>query len=487
MRLGGILLAGCALGLLPAGAAQADTLRDALIRTYAVNPTLTAARARLRAIDEGVPIAKAAARPQAEVNASVSRTFNLRNTLAGDLYNASAQGDLSYSIYAGGRVRNGIKGADARVDAGRAELRGTEGDVFTQAVGAYMDLIRDEAIVELNKNQVRVLETNFQASKDRFEVGDLTRTDVAQSEARLALAESRLASAIGQATVSHENYERLIGARPGVLEPPPPLPVLPATPDAAVQIALAENPDVEAIEANVRAARYDVSVARADRRPTLGAAASSSYQNYLGSLTGFTAVTTANDAADARVALQARIPLYQGGGVAARVRQAQALQSQSIEQSVETERFVIANARATYASYQAALETIVSSEKAVSANSLALEGTRAENTVGTRTILDVLNAEQELLNSQVQLVTARRDAYVAGFALLNAMGQAEMRDLGLDGGPLYDPLVNYQRVRGKLSDWDDDPEPQAEATRTRGDLRPTPVVVGPPAPPPAGQ
>ena len=160
------------------------------------------------------------------------------------------------------------------------------------------------------------------------------------------------------------------------------------------------------------------------------------------------------------------MPLYQGGAAASRVRQAQALRGQLLEQAIGVERLVISNARAAFASYQAANEAIESNTIAVAANQLALEGTRAEQTVGTRNILDVLNAEQELLNSQVLLVTARRDAYVAGFQLLNVMGMAEAEDLNLDGGPLYDPTINYNRYAGSWSDWDDGPRIVPVSTRT---------------------
>ena len=160
------------------------------------------------------------------------------------------------------------------------------------------------------------------------------------------------------------------------------------------------------------------------------------------------------------------MPLYQGGAAASRVRQAQALRGQLLEQAIGVERLVISNARAAFASYQAANEAIESNTIAVAANQLALEGTRAEQTVGTRNILDVLNAEQELLNSQVLLVTARRDAYVAGFQLLNVMGMAEAEDLNLDGGPLYDPTINYSRYAGSWSDWDDGPRIVPISTRT---------------------
>jgi outer membrane protein len=148
------------------------------------------------------------------------------------------------------------------------------------------------------------------------------------------------------------------------------------------------------------------------------------------------------------------------------VRQNQAFESQAIERAIETERGVISQARAAYASWQASLQTIESSRKAVDASKLSLEGVRAENTVGSRTILDILNAEQEALSAQVSLVSAERNAYVAGFTLLASMGHARAADLGLDGGVLYDPISNYDRVKGKVLDWDDDPAPRPVSTRT---------------------
>lgn len=472
-----IWLAGAALAASAMTApGHADTLREALVRTYSGNPTLTGARARLRAIDENVSIARADGRPRLTGTAEVSQDYlGTRLRDGGRALTGGVQ--LDYPLFQGGRVKNGIRAADARVIAGRADLRATEGDVFTDAVGAYMDVIRDTSIVELNANQVKVLETNLEASQQRFQVGDLTRTDVAQSEARLSLARSEYAAAMGRLTVSKENYQRLIGVAPGTLEPPPPLPPLPATPDAAVQIALANNPNLGSASAAAQAAGYDVRVANSGRLPTLSANTGSSYTNFLGTQDRrFQGAAIGDDETVSSIGLTARIPLYQGGSVAAQVRQARAIENQSLEQAIEAERFVIASARGSFASYQAAKERIVASEEAVSANRLALEGTRAENTVGTRTILDVLNAEQELLNSQVSLVTARRDEYVAGFALLNAMGQAEMRDLGLDGGTLYDPVANYNRVTRSISDWNSGKKPVPEATRTAGET-PSPVVA----------
>jgi outer membrane protein len=471
---GGFLAAAAVGALLIGGAGKAETLREALVRTYNTNPTITGQRAQLRTLDAGVAIARSAGRPQlsgtAGLNQDVLTTSRGRNN--GRSFSAGV--DVSYPLFNGGRVRNAVRAANTRVEAGRANLRATEGDVFTEAVAAYMDVIRDRSIVTLNENQVRVLGTNLQASRDRFEVGDLTRTDVAQSEARLALARSSLATAQGRLRASEENYRRVIGDLPDDLEPPTPLPPLPTTPDQAVDVALANNADLVSIAAQARAAGLDVAVARADRLPTLSAVNSSRYFNALGTADEAAGVEEGllqNSTVSTGVGLAARIPLYQGGLVGARVRQAQAAQSQLLEQGVAVERAVVANARASFSGYRAALEAIQSNEIAVSANNLALEGTRAEQTVGTRNVLDVLNAEQELLNSQVALVTARRDAYVAGFQLLNAMGRAEAEDLGLDGGPLYDPTVNYERVSRTASDWAQDPTPAPVASRT---------VAGPP-------
>jgi outer membrane protein len=334
-------------------------------------------------------------------------------------------------------------------------------------VTRYVDVIRDEAIVRLNRQNVHVLEVNLQATRDRFEVGDLTRTDVAQSEARLAIAQSQLRGVEARLIGSRENYIATVGSVPGVLAPPPALPNLPEDAVVAEQIALANNSFLDAAQLARSAARYDTSVAKAGRLPTVSVGTSGSYYNYLGSAP--VGVSGINDHGFATtIGAQLSLPLFQGGRPAAQVRQAQAREASAIETVTLTERGVIAQARSAFASYQGALQVIESSRVAVNANRLSLEGVRAENSVGTRTILDILNAEQELLNAQVQYVTAERDAYVAGFTLLAAMGRAEAKDLGLDGGPLYDPVANYRRVRNRWGDWNDDPAPQGVGTPTRG-------------------
>ena len=465
----------------PVPAGPISNLRDALVKTYDTNPTIMAERQGLRQTDESVAIARAAGRPRIDTSASVNRDVYTRHIIGGNGADLSVSGTISVPIYSGGRVRNSVRAANIRVEAGRADLRATEGDIFTEAVAAYMDVIRDRSIVQLNRNQVRVLETNLQATRDRFEVGDLTRTDVAQSDARLALARSNLSFADGRLRASEENFLRVIGAAAGDLQPPNPLPTLPGTDDQATQIALGNNADLASIAAQARAAGYDVRVAQGRRLPTVSASSTTSHTDRLG--TGNLGTTSAGLDSDnitsTGIGLSLSWPLYQGGGAGALVRQARAFETQLLETAVAVERGVVSSTRAAYAAFRAAQEAIESNEIAVAANQLALEGTRAEQTVGTRNVLDVLNAEQELLNSQVLLVTARRDAYVAGFQLLNAMGAAEAEDLNLDGGPLYDPVINYNRYSGSWNDWDDGPRPAPVSTRTAPPGSNSPVTQPP--------
>ena len=464
------IISGSIIAALMAGTASADNLREALVSSYQTNPTLTSQREALKATDANVAIAKAAGRPQVSAQVGLNRDLTRRGILdTGGSKGPTLSGgvDLSVPLYSGGAVKNSVRAAKTRVDAGRATLSAVEGDVFTQAVGAYMDVIRDRAIVELNTNNVKVLGTNLQATQDRFQIGDLTRTDVAQSEARLQLGRSQLATAQGRLASSEATYRQIIGHAPGLLAPPPPLPPLPTTADQAVQIALAYNPDLISITRQAIASGYDVNVALAGRLPRLSGVASGNYVNVLSGTSPdpFTG-SEIHTGTSTSIGLSATVPIFQGGLPAARIRQAQAQQGQVLEQVVGTERAVVQATRSAFATYDAAQRAITANTTAVQANQLALEGNRAEQSVGTRTIIEVLNAEQELLNSQVALVSAKRDAYVAGFQLLNAMGQAQAQTLGLDGGPLYDPLGNYRHVANGWNDWANDPRHPTIATRT---------------------
>ena len=348
--------------LLAAAPVSAETLRDALTKAYNTNPTLTGDRANVRAIDENVPLARAQGLPAASIAAQYSENvYNDANTLSNPKRQVGVQPQLSVPLYAGGGVRNSIRAAETRVDAGRLSLRDTEASVFSAVVGAYMDVIRDEAIVSLNAQNVHVLEVNLQASRDRFQVGDLTRTDVAQSEARLALARSQLQSAQAQLISSREGYVRYVGTAPGALEEPPVLPNLPADPDVAVDVALKDNPALLSAQKSRDATVFDVGTAEASRLPRISAVTNGNYYNYFNSLGAGTQLGLTQSGKSVSVGVQLNLPLYQGGGPTAQIRQAQARRGQAIEQVTEVERSVIAQTRSAYAIWKSSLQVIASS------------------------------------------------------------------------------------------------------------------------------
>ena len=242
-----------AIAIALAAPAQADTLREALVSAYNTNPTLQGARADQRATDEEVPIQRAPGLPGLDLTGGYQEFIKISpNSFAAPQRVARVGPDLNVPIYSGGAVKNGIRAAEERVEAGRANLRATESAIFSQTVAAYMDVLRTEALAGLNANQVGVLRVNLEATSDRFEIGDLTRTDVAQSQSRLALAEGDLRTAMANLISAPETYIQLVGNAPGQLEPPPPLPNLPETVGLAVVTALESNPDL--IAARERAA-----------------------------------------------------------------------------------------------------------------------------------------------------------------------------------------------------------------------------------------
>ena len=459
-----VLLAGFALISTPA---LADDLREALVLAYNTNPSLQAARAQQRAVDETVPIAKSAALPSLSGTATFTELVKQSTpTVASPERVFGASASLGMPLYAGGGIRNSIRAAKTRVEAGQADLRGAETGVFSAVVASYMDVILAEAVVKLNRSNVGVLEVNLQATQDRFEIGDLTRTDVAQSQARLSLAKGQTRNAEANLIAARERYIQVVGKAPVDLQAPPALPGLPGSVEEAVTIALDSNPDLIAARQRSKAAGFDSDAAGAGRLPRISVFTGADYTDYLGTNGGPASAVTRQGFTSATAGVRATIPLFQGGLPAAQKRQAQAREGATLEQEIAIEREVIASVRAAYASWSASSEIIASTQSAVDAAALSLEGVRAENTVGNRTILEILNAEQELLSAQVQLATAKRNAYVAGFNLLAAMGKAEARDLGLDGGTLYDPDVNYDRVRSQIWDWSTDPDPRALGTRT---------------------
>ena len=459
---------------------QADNLREALVSAYNTNPTLEGARANQRATDEGVVIQRSQGLPSANITAThIEFVQQSANSFTAPERNLGVNAQLLVPVYSGGAVRNGIAAAKERVEAGQADLRNTESTLFAQVVAAYMDVLRTEALVALSTNNVAVLRTNLEATSDRFQIGDLTITDVAQSRSRLAVAEGELQSAEANLIAAREAYIRLVGREPGELEAPPPLPGLPDSVGEAIVSALENNPNLDAAKQRAEAAGFDTKVAGSGRLPTVGVFVNGDYSDFFGTLGGPVAADFAQSEKTANAGVRVTIPLFQGGLPAAQKRQAGARESAALEDVIAAERQVIAETRGTYANWQAANAVIKSAQAAVEAAELSLEGLRAEQSIGNRQILDVLNGEQELVNARAQLVTARRNAYVAGFNLLALMGRAEARDLNLDtGGVLYDPTVNAQRVSSKLWDWDRDPEPAPKSTRTV-DIPPANATIGP--------
>jgi outer membrane protein len=462
----------------------ADTLEQALSKAYVTNPTLNAARSNLMALDETYPIQRAPGLP----DLSIGSNYNENVLIPPGQFiviprSLQSQMRLNVPIYTGGRIKNAMRSADGRIAAGQEQLRGVEAQVFSQVVAAYNDVLRDVAIVEFNRANIKNLDVTLRQSRDRFEVGDTTRTDVAQAEARLAQAQGDLENAEANLIASRERYILQVGEAPGELAPPPPLPGLPDNVDEALTIAIHDNPDIAAALKNLEATGFDVKVARAGRLPTLSAFGNlNRSDNFGGAIVppGFPDQPASQTSGV--VGFQLNLPLYQGGLPAAQIRQAQARQSEALENGIGIERQVVQTVRAAYAAWKASIAIIASAEAAISANTLSLEGVKAENSVGTRTVIEVLNAEQELNNSRVLLATARRNAYVAAFTLLAAMGNAEARDLSLDGVTLYDSKVNARAARGSYFDWSGRPVPAQRSTRTTSTPAQTAKIIGPTQP-----
>lgn len=434
----------------PAGS---TTLREAFTQAYRSNPTVTRARAQVRSLDEDVPIARSQGLPS--VSALGNYTENLRrsaNDLTGPsrLVNASLRATLP--VYLGGSVRNSIRSADARASAGRLGLRSAENQLFQDVVTVYMNVLRDQSTVELYRGFLTLLDTTLDYSRAGFRAGDLTRTDIAQSTARRELARGRLAIALAQLDASRESYLQVVGGAPDRLEAPAPLTGLPATPAAAVTYAIGHNPDFAAAVERGRAARYDVGSASALASPRLSLTAEGGYSNYFNTLGGSAAALYRQADSNGAVGVQLVVPLFQGGLPSARVRKARSDERAALEQVTEAERAVVAETRSGFYRYEGTKRVVDVTQRAIKANEQAVTGVRAEARIGSRTIVEVLNAQQELLDARLQLVTAQRDAYLAGFGLLVVLGNVDQARLMEPGTPTYDPTVNGRRVRGHF--WD---------------------------------
>ena len=427
---------------MPMSLASAETLQDALASTYENNPTLQARRANVRSVDENVPQALSGWRPEVYATGEVAAMHNDTNvTTAGkDTNPREAALIVSQPIYSGGQTVASTKSAEATVQAARAGLLSAEQTIFQSAVEAYMNVLRDEALVELNQNNTVVLRRQLEAANDRFQVGEITRTDVAQAQARLADSISRLIQSEGNLRSTRANFERIVGRAPEALEDPLVPADFPESEEAALAIALDNHPDIEAAKYNEESSRYDIRVTSGQLLPSVEVNGSLSTGKEL------SGANTSNDTA--RIGAVLTVPLYQSGSVYSQVRQARQVNSQRMQEIEETVRAVRESVIQAWELLETSRSRIGANEEAVRANTIALEGVEQEAQVGSRTTLDVLNAEQELLQSKVDLVTARRDQYLAIYSVLAAIGKLNARDLNLEVD-YYDPATNYERVRNK--------------------------------------
>lgn len=431
--------------------ASAETLREALVKAYETNPRLGGGRANLTAAQASIAEARSLRAFTADSDITLGQTFDPLATFDNQGRTVNVQANASLPLFRGGLITSSIGAARNRRDAAALDLVALENNVFQTATTAYEDVRRDREVVELNRSNVRVLSEQLRQSRDRFEVGDLTRTDVAQSEARLARAEADLRQAQAQLVASEQAYIRVVGEPPQALEPPPPLGALPISTDQALDLARGENPRLLAAQASAEANRFDIGVARAERRPSVFGTVNGRYQNFLGTAADAFGVPNGvgvqNDFTTSTAGVTLRLPLNTGGAVRARIDQARARESQARFNILQVDREVTEDARNSYEGLIASRSVIQSAEAQVRANEIALEGVRAENSVGLRTVLDVLDAEQELLNARVELARARRNEYVAGFALLASIGRASADRLDLTGeATLADPTLDGARA-----------------------------------------
>jgi outer membrane protein len=426
MRVGSIkvMAAAMAASVFPA-AALGETLEDALSLAYGANPTIRAERARLDAVRESKAQAWAGALPQITASGGYSRIENTQTaapgllspsaTMAASNLDALTAGvSAEQPVFTGFRNFHAIKQAEARIRAGGAQLASVEQQVMRDVADAYFDVRFNMAIFELNRRNADVLLRQKEAAAARFRVGEITRTDVAQTDARLAAARADLADARGELAIARANYARLVGRPPGDLEPAARLPELPDNLESAQSIARQFAPDLIAAREQGEVSRRQVKAARGALLPSVSLAAG---YRYAGEPSAF----IENDeqfAYGARVS----IPLFQGGLNYSRVREAKALHARDRSLLVETERAAVQDVAAAWERLLAARASTESTTAAVAANEIALEGVRREALLGARTTLDALDAEQELLNAQISLAAAERNAQSASFALLAAIG-----------------------------------------------------------------
>jgi TolC family type I secretion outer membrane protein len=440
MRLKSILVLTSAMFALAAGPAGAQTLQEALVNAYSTNPELGAARAQLRATDELVSQALSGYRPQVGATASYD-IVDLDSSQGDGNLDSSAIGlSVTQPLYRGGGLDANLRASENTVRANRASLIVTEQQILYDAVRAYAGVWRDRSVLELAINNEKRLQRQLQATRDRFNVGEVARTDVAQAEARLAAAEASRVEAEGLLANSIATFRRVIAQEPENVDQPVKPANLPANESQAQELAVA-NPNIATAQYTLEAAKDDVDVAFSRLLPQVDLRASASYANE--------PPTNLDWQRDAAIGLQVTVPLYQGGAEYSQVRQNKQLARQRDEQLVSTQRGVAENVTIAWETLQTSTTNIQSRQSQVRANRIALEGVEQEAQVGSRTVLDVLDAEQELFGSQVELVRAQANEAIAAYALLASIGQltAERLDLPVE---TYDAETYYTENRARL-------------------------------------
>lgn len=425
----GLMTSACVLAL-SVGTAQADTLQDALWATENTNPQLESQRTQMKISEEQLAQAKGARLPSVELNGQYGpETVQTNRAIVldqGGRQIASTSLQAVQPIYTGGRILAGIREARAGIGASAAQLEAARQDTYLDVINAYIDVRRDRETINIRQNSVDLLSEQFQAANDRFEVGEITRTDVAQAEARLENAKANLAAAVAQSEGSIANYQFLVGLVPNELAPPPPLKNMPTSFDEALAVAFENNPDIEVARFNERAAEQRVETAKSRLRPELNIVATASVQGTLNQPPNdaFGGVATP-DFLDRNVSAfaQARIPIFQGGVGRSQVRSAKHERSQARLNVEALRRQTVAQVSQSWHSYRSALIGIEASKRQVIAAQTAFEGGVEELAVGVRTTLDVLDQEQDLLDARLGVVIAERDAYLAANQLLRAMGE----------------------------------------------------------------
>ncbi len=446
------LLAGMAAAALMCKPAAAQDIFAALSETYNSNPTLQAERAYLRGVDENVAIARSGYRPTIGLTGSYGRSDTdvdadtaYGRASGGNTTSTSVGAGISQPLFSGFSTVNSVKAADQLVRAEQNNLYNVEQDVFLQASTAYLDVVRDAAIVDLQKNNEKLLKKRLDETQQRFNVGEVTRTDVSQAKARYSQAKSDRIASEGTLEASKATYARIIGSAPGKLEEPKEIrSFLPKNYDEALNVALKNNYTIRQAKHLYNSKGYEVYANTGALLPQLSFDASASRvdtddnDNLVGD------VTTDN----VQWGLNLQIPLYNAGETRARIRQSKYQKWQAQEVVLEAERAVKATVSSAWEYMKANESQINAIKDQVKANKIALDGVQKEEALGNRTILDVLDAYQELLNSNVNEVTARRDYYVSAMNLLLSMGRLTARDLKLDV-KLYDAKKFYKETRGK--------------------------------------